>query len=260
MTGAWKLDLPAGPKLVLLSLCDNANEQGECFPSVSMISKRCSMGERTVQAHIQSLTQMGLMCRSERNGRSTVYQLDPRKICTPADSAPPQISHPTPAIPAPLPPQISRGTPADFAPITINESSIETKKGRAVRPAPPRPDDVSEQVWDDWLAHRKARKAAVTQTVLSEAIRESVKAGVSLERFLSIWCSRGSTGLQADWLKPHERGSQQATGETAYQRSMRERAEQITPRIAAKAPGAFTNVIEMEVPDVIAGCLGGPRV
>lgn len=218
------------------------------------------MGERTVQSHIQTLTSMGLMCRSERNGRSTVYQLDPRRICAPADFAPPQNLHPTPAESAPVPPQISHPTPADFAPITIKEPSLEPKKGRAARPAPQRPEEVSEQVWDDWLAHRKARKAAVTQTVLTEAIREASKAGVTLERFLSIWCSRGSTGLQADWLKPHERGAQYGTGETAYQRSMRERAEQITPRIAAKAPGAQLNVIEMEVPDVIAGCLGGPRV
>lgn len=236
MTGAWKLDLPAGPKLVLLSLCDNANEQGECFPSISMIAKRCSMGERTVQAHIQSLTQMGLMYRNERNGRSTVYQLDPRRICTPADSAPPQISHPTPAVSAPVPPQVSRGAPADLAPITVNESSVEPKKKKEARPAPTRPDDVAEQVWDDWVAHRKAKKASVTQTVVTEAIREAGKAGVTLERFLSIWCVRGSVGLQADWLKPNER-SQHNTGETDWQRSQRERVEQFAPGVAARAPG-----------------------
>ena len=26
-----------------------------------------------------------------------------------------------------------------------------------------------------------------------------------LERFLAVWCARGSQGLQAEWLKPHER-------------------------------------------------------
>lgn len=248
MTGAWKLDLQSGPKLVLLSLCDNANEQGECFPSVSMIAKRCSMGERTVQAHIQSLTQMGFVSRNERNGRSTIYQLYPRRICTPADSAPPQISHPTPAVIAPLPPQILRGTPADFAPITVNEPSIEPRKKKEALAALPRPEDVSEQVWRDWLSHRKATKGTVTETVLSEARRESVKAGISLERFLSIWCSRGSRGLQADWLKPHERGSAQPSGETAYQRSQRERAAEFSPSIARRAPGeSFSKNIIDEV-------------
>ena len=31
------------------------------------------------------------------------------------------------------------------------------------------------------------------------------KAGISLNAFLTIWCARGSQGLQAEWLKPNER-------------------------------------------------------
>lgn len=301
MTGAWKLSLAAGPKFVLLSLCDNANDQGQCFPSISMIAQRCSMGERTVQAHIQTLVDAGLLRRIERTGRSTIYQLDAQKITsprtveehyvyrisdivsgefyigvrssvgpadsdaymgsgawfnervsnggalkkvilsrhqsrqdaeneerrliaiaaadplcrnkrTPADFAPrkscaPQISHPTPAKSAPPPPQISHPTPADFAPITVKEPSIEPSRKQGARSAPKRPDDVPEQVWADWLALRKQKRASVTETVLSEARSEAGKAGISLERFLRIWCARGSQGLQADWLKPHERGS-----------------------------------------------------
>jgi hypothetical protein len=68
-----------------------------------------------------------------------------------------------------------------------------------------RPDDVSEQAWTDWLALRKAKRAPVTQTVLTQATAEACKAGMALEQFLGIWCARGSQGLQADWLKPNER-------------------------------------------------------
>jgi len=67
------------------------------------------------------------------------------------------------------------------------------------------PPDVEKQVWDDWLSLRKSKGAKVTQTVLDGAISESVKAGMSLENFLRIWCLRGSQGLQAEWLKPNER-------------------------------------------------------
>lgn len=35
-------------------------------------------------------------------------------------------------------------------------------------------------------------------------MREAAKARISFEDFLRIWCLRGSQGLQADWLKPHE--------------------------------------------------------
>lgn len=81
------------------------------------------------------------------------------------------------------------------------------EKPRASRSAPPpKPDDVSDQVWSDWCALRKAKRANVSATVLSEARVEAGKAGVSLERFLTVWCARGSQGLEASWLKPHERG------------------------------------------------------
>lgn len=82
------------------------------------------------------------------------------------------------------------------------------EKPRAPRSATlPKPDDVSDQVWSDWCQLRKAKKATVSETVVKEARAEAIKAGLTFERFLTIWCARGSQGLQADWLKPHERAS-----------------------------------------------------
>ena len=70
--------------------------------------------------------------------------------------------------------------------------------------SPSKPHDVDDQVWRDWLQLRKLKKAAVSQTVMDGAIRESAKAGLSLNDFLKIWCERGSQGLEAAWLKPSE--------------------------------------------------------
>lgn len=75
-----------------------------------------------------------------------------------------------------------------------------------------KPDDVTEQTWSDWMQLRKSKKAPVTETVVSGARSESVKAGLPLEKFLQVWCTRGSQGLQADWLKPDERGRPKAMG------------------------------------------------
>lgn len=69
----------------------------------------------------------------------------------------------------------------------------------------PCPEAVDAQVWADWLQLRKAKKAPVTDTVLKAAEREAAKAGMTLEAFLRVWCARGSQGLEAGWLKPHER-------------------------------------------------------
>lgn len=72
-------------------------------------------------------------------------------------------------------------------------------------PSPARPDDVEPQTWGDWLVLRRAKKAPVSETVISGARAEAAKAGMPLDAFLRVWCTRGSQGLQADWLSQHER-------------------------------------------------------
>jgi len=71
--------------------------------------------------------------------------------------------------------------------------------------SPARPEDVEPQTWGDWLVLRRAKKAPVSETVISGARAEAAKAGMPLDAFLRVWCTRGSQGLQADWLSQHER-------------------------------------------------------
>ena len=110
--------------------------------------------------------------------------------------------------------------PPNQEPLTKNQEPLtinQVEKPRASRSATTsRPDDVSEQVWADWCQLRKAKRATVTATVMAEARVEAAKAGLTLERFLTIWCSRGSQGLQADWLKPNERAPQQGGKHTGF--------------------------------------------
>jgi hypothetical protein len=85
---------------------------------------------------------------------------------------------------------------------TERETETKKEKKATIVACPP---DVSESVWSDWLQLRKAKKAPVTQTVVNSAAKEAEKAGISLNAFLTIWCARGSQGLQAEWLKTNER-------------------------------------------------------
>lgn len=240
MTLAWKSGLPAGRKMVLLALCDNANDQGECFPSVPMLATKCSMGERTVQQHIADMEVLGIVTREMRNGRSTIYHIDPRKFCAPAETAPPQISHPTPAESAPPPPQISHHTPADFAPITTNEPSIEPSGNRHKR-AKAAPDGfdplaallqagVGEQIAKDWLQLRKKKRADVSLTVLQEHVKQAGIAGLSLEDALRMSCLRGWQGFDASFLKPAQARASPQPYESAKDRSRREASENLTGR------------------------------
>ncbi len=130
---------------------------------------------------------------------------------------------------------------------TNTNTNTNKEEGRAPRKrsAPPatvpKPEDVDQQTWGDWIALRTKKRTTVSLTVVEEARRECAKAGLTLERFLQIWCMRGSQGLQADWLKPEERAIAQAPGqyETAYQRSMRERMQEAVPEIARRSPAAL---------------------
>lgn len=91
----------------------------------------------------------------------------------------------------------------------IPDSKGETapRKRAATTAVIAKPDDVDLQTWADWIALRTKKRATVSQTVIDEARRECAKAGLTLERFLQVWCMRGSQGLQADWLKPEERST-----------------------------------------------------
>lgn len=129
---------------------------------------------------------------------------------------------------------------------TEREGEKEKTRRRATYPCP---DDVEPQTWADWLALRKAKKAPVTETVVNGAIREAGKAGMGLEAFLSIWCTRGSQGLQADWLRPSERSA----GAFATMESFRERDERLARQKYAEMVG---RPVAGEIIDVTPNNLG----
>jgi hypothetical protein len=76
------------------------------------------------------------------------------------------------------------------------------------------PDGVSAEVWADFLATRKAKKAALTQTALSRIQTEAEKAGWSLEDALAEIVARNWQGFKADWVKqaPGPKGREVAGG------------------------------------------------
>ena len=53
-------------KLVLMKLADNANDQGECWPSYRHIAAHCEISRRSVMRHINDLEQSGLLQKRMR--------------------------------------------------------------------------------------------------------------------------------------------------------------------------------------------------
>jgi hypothetical protein len=141
--------------------------------------------------------------------------------------------------------------PDSLIPDCLTRETAPRKRGT---PPVAKPIDVDQQTWEDWTALRIKKRATVSQTVIDESRLECAKAGISLDRFLKIWCMRGSQGLQADWLKPKEINA--SSGETTYQRSMRERVMEFSPSIARQAPGVYplkNMILEDENVTTIAG-------
>ncbi|KAB1419431.1 helix-turn-helix domain-containing protein [Salmonella enterica subsp. enterica serovar Schwarzengrund] len=85
-------------KLVLIKLADNANDNGECWPSYQHIADHCECSKSAVKEHISALIKLGLMTKENRvgvnNGKgntSNVYRL--HLTSTPVPPAGTRTSH-----------------------------------------------------------------------------------------------------------------------------------------------------------------------
>lgn len=220
---------PPSLKLAAVAMANFLNsETGQLNPSMSRIAKACGLSEIQARRQVHELIAMGVLSvvanhQGGSSGASRQYLMHLDRLPgTPitSDSPPPLASEsplpvatpladerdPSHGRSPPLSPVI--GTPLASERRTRKEPGMNQEENQEERKRPPaisRPPDVGGQTWSDWMALRKAKKAPVTETVLSNAIREAKTAGMSLEAFLQVWCLRGSQGLQASWLKPQER-------------------------------------------------------
>ena len=67
-----------------------------------------------------------------------------------------------------------------------------------------KPDDVTDEVWSDFLALRKKQKADLTKTALTRLVSEAKKAGWSLDEALSECVTRGWRSFKAEWVNKGE--------------------------------------------------------
>ncbi|EML1929248.1 helix-turn-helix domain-containing protein [Citrobacter freundii] len=82
-------------KLVLIKLADNANDNGECWPSYQHIADHCECSRSAVRTHIDALIGMGVLTKENRmginNGKgntSNVYYLNLDNPVPPKSTAP----------------------------------------------------------------------------------------------------------------------------------------------------------------------------
>ncbi|CAM5469692.1 Helix-turn-helix domain-containing protein OS=Streptomyces aurantiogriseus OX=66870 GN=GCM10010251_23050 PE=4 SV=1 [Streptomyces aurantiogriseus] len=95
MAWAFRQDIPKpGAKLVLLALCDFADESWSCFPGQATLAEKTSQGERTVRRHLEWLEEEGFIVSHARfsdgrrtSNRYTIHAPRPRTPPPPSGSS-----------------------------------------------------------------------------------------------------------------------------------------------------------------------------
>lgn len=146
MAAVWALEMPSSTdKLVLLALADNANDEGECWPSMTTLSVKTCLSDRAVQKSLKRLQEIGAATIKERAGRSNIF------IITPERGSPPNVVHPVPGSPHPrttFTPTPERGspTPERGSPRIIKEPSFEpSRESYAARAREGNPQEVPRE-------------------------------------------------------------------------------------------------------------------
>ena len=87
-------------------------------------------------------------------------------------------------------------------------TSTSTSTTKKTKTQAERPGDVSQSVWDDFIAIRNKVKKPFTETALKIVQREASKAGYTLEQALETSCARGWQGFEAKWVQDKKTASE----------------------------------------------------
>ena len=83
---------------------------------------------------------------------------------------------------------------------TINNKQ-ETYNNKTLK----RPRNVTKKTWDDFLVHRKNKKAPLTETALKGIKNEVKKTSISLEDALVMCQARGWQSFKSDWISKEQK-------------------------------------------------------
>lgn len=177
-------------KLVLLKLADNANDDGICFPSYQYIADKCEMTRRSAINHIEYLIKMGLVSKKERKNKdgsiSNLYFLHleqgSENFALGSENISPRTSH-------------------SLEP--VNEPKKTTQKSESEMLL--EQFGITGQLAKDFITHRKAKKAPITETAMNGFLREANKVRLSVAESVAISIERNWQGFKATWyLKDKE--------------------------------------------------------
>ena len=154
MAKVWEIALPDSEKLILLALADAANDDGQCWPSIASLARKCSKDARTVERVLKRLREGGYVERIERPGTSNIWRVTPRQDAAPG-ILPPRHDAP------PAPRQDAGDTPRQDAAQTIIEPSMN-HQGDGAAAEPPLSAEEIIDAWNDTANRVGLAKAKLT--------------------------------------------------------------------------------------------------
>lgn len=178
MALCWPLQMPPTQKSVLISLADNANDQGHCWPSLMTISERTCFSKRAVIDAIAWLENAGAIIADRTNGRHTTYRVTAASYAQPVQ-LPHRCSSSTGA------PAASTGAPAARVPVQLPHQPVHQVHSNRQEPSLNRksnrqldvtlPAWLPETTWNDWVDHRASIKRPLSQRAAELTISKLVK-------------------------------------------------------------------------------------
>jgi len=82
----------------------------------------------------------------------------------------------------------------------VEGSGVGKDKTKAIRP-----DNFTEQEFDDLLSHRKAMKAPLTKLALAGLVSQFEKSGLPVAECIEKMANRGWRGFEAEWVKKNDK-------------------------------------------------------
>lgn len=231
----------ASAKAVLIELAWRSNpKDGKCCPSVDTLADCLEMDRKTVMSATSHLEKIGLICKrvawvnrrkmvfytfptfdaSEwAEGKEVSTEIGTTEIGTTVSGTTENGTYVGTESGTTVGTEIGTGTrkknskgeqenssisplaPASDDLVLSPDSSEPKTKAKRSKTTVARPDDVGEQVWDEFLILRKEKRKTFTELALRGMRREAEAAGLSLEEAMTMCVEHGWQSFQAKYVR-----------------------------------------------------------